>query len=72
MLDIKDVRIWAKGLINAGISGGTVVFSTMVIDPQTFNFGDGLSNLLKAAGISAIVSIAKYLSNNPMPKDIDP
>lgn len=72
MLDLKDVRIWAKGLIHAGISGGTVVFSTMIIDPQTFNFGEGLPNLFKAAGISAIVSIAKYLSANPMPKDLDP
>lgn len=70
MLDMKDVSVWLKGLINAGISGGTVAISTMVIAPETFNFQNGLSKLLYAAGISAIVSIAKYLSINPTPIDL--
>ena len=41
MLDMKDVSVWLKGLINAGISGGTVAISTIVISPQTFNFQNG-------------------------------
>ena len=72
MLDMKDVSVWLKGLFNAGISGGTTAISTMVIAPETFNFGDGLGKLMSAAGVSAIVSIAKYLSTNPSPKDLDP
>lgn len=70
MLDMKDINIWIKGLVNAGISGGTVAISTMAIAPETFNFHEGLHKLLYAALASAIVSIAKYLSINPTPKDI--
>ena len=66
MLDLKSLSVWIEGLINAGISGGTVILSTMIIDPKTFNFNDGFGNLLKAAGISAIVSIVKYMSRNPI------
>jgi len=70
MLDMKDVSVWLKGLMNAGISGGTVAISTMVIAPETFNFQEGLRKLLYAALISSIVSIAKYLSTNPTPVDL--
>jgi len=54
MLDMKDVSARIKGLMNAGISGGTVAISTMVIAPETFNFQEGLSKLLYAALISSI------------------
>ena len=70
MLSLKDWKVWLKGLIHAGISGGTVAFSTAVLAPETFNFGDGLGKLLSAAGISSLVSIAKYLSTKPLPEDL--
>lgn len=60
---------WIKGLLHAGVSGGTVAISTMVIAPETFNIHGGLTKLLSAAGISSIVSIAKYLSTNSFPDD---
>lgn len=69
MLSLNDWKHWLIGLIHAGVSGGTVAISTAVIAPETFNFGEGLRKLLYAAGISAIVSIAKYLSTKPMPED---
>lgn len=67
MQKLKDVRSWLRGLVHAGISGGTVAISTTLVAHDTFNFSDGLQNLLSVAGISAIVSIAKYLSTNPLP-----
>lgn len=70
MLSLNDWKVWLKGLIHAGISGGTVAISTAVIAPETFNFGEGLNKLLYAAGISSIVSIAKYLSTKPTPDDL--
>lgn len=70
MLDIKDWSVWLKGLIGAGISGGTVVVSTIIVAPETFNFGEGLSKLLSVMAASAIVSIAKYLSSKPLPEDL--
>lgn len=69
-LSLKDWSIWLKGLVHAGISGGTVAISTMIIAPETFNIHDGLGKLFMAAGASAIVSIAKYLSTKPLPEDL--
>lgn len=70
MLDMKDVQVWLKGLIHAGISGSTAAISTALVAPETFNFSNGLSKLLTVAGVSAIVSIAKYLSAKPLPEDL--
>ena len=70
MLSLNDWKVWLKGVLHAGISGGTVAISTAVIAPETFNFGEGLHKLLYAAGISSIVSIAKYLSTKPTPDDL--
>jgi hypothetical protein len=67
MKNMNSWRSWIKGLIGAGISGGTAAISTSVVAPETFNFGDGLGKLLSVAGISAIVSIAKFLSTYPFP-----
>lgn len=66
---ITDWRAWLKGLIHAGISGGTAAISTSIVAPETFNFGDGLGRLLSIAGISAIVSISKFLSAYPFPEE---
>lgn len=67
MLDMKDWTVWLKGVIGAGISGGTVAISTSLAAPETFNFGLGLNKLITVAAISSVVSIAKYLSDNPLP-----
>ena len=67
MKKITDWRSWLKGLIHAGISGGTAAISTSIVAPDTFNFGNGLSKLISVAAISAIVSISKFLSTNPFP-----
>jgi len=64
---ITTWRAWLKGVIGAGISGGAVAISTSVLAPGTFNFGEGLGNLIKAAFISAGVSIAKFLITYPLP-----
>lgn len=72
MLDLKDVSVWLRGLIGAGISGATTAISTSIVAPETFNFGDGLNKLLTIAGVSAIVSICKYLSTKPVPEDVVP
>lgn len=64
---ITSWRAWVKGLIHAGISGGTAAISTSVVAPDTFNFGEGLGKLISVAAISAIVSISKFLTTNPFP-----
>lgn len=66
---ITNWRAWIKGLIHAGISGGTAAISTSIVAPETFNFGEGLNKLVSVALISAIVSISKFLSVYPFPED---
>lgn len=66
---ITNWRAWIKGLIHAGISGGTAAISTSIVAPETFNFGEGLNKLVSVALISAIVSISKFLSAYPFPED---
>lgn len=68
MQKITNWKAWVKGLIHAGISGGTAAISTSIVAPETFNFGDGLNKLFSVAGISAIVSISKFLSAYPFPE----
>lgn len=76
-LDFNDWAKWLKGLIGAGISGTAAAISsgisTTFVAPDKFNLQDGMSNLIKViattAIISFIVSISKYLTTNPMPKD---
>ena len=70
MLDVKDWSVWLKGLIGAGISGGTAAISTSLVAPETFNFGNGLKKLITVTVVSAVVSMAKYLSSKPMPEDL--
>ena len=70
MLDIKDWSVWLRGLIGAGISGGTAAISTSLVAPETFNFSNGLKKLITVTIVSTIVSMAKYLSAKPIPEDL--
>jgi len=65
---VNSWREWLKSLIHAAISGGTAAISTSIVAPETFNFGEGLGKLLSVSGISAIVSMSKFLSTNPFPE----
>lgn len=62
-----DWRTWLKGLLSAIIGGAANSITVMVIDPNQFNFADGLSKLATVAGVSAIVSAAMYLKESPLP-----
>ena len=65
---MKNWKNWLRGLISAGIGGGSTAITTMVVAPETFNIEEGLSKLLTVAGISAIVSVANYLKSSPLPE----
>lgn len=70
-LDLKDVSVWLRGLIEAGIQGGTVMIGTTMFAPETFNFDDGLGKLIKVSCFSAVIGMAKYLSKKPLPEDLE-
>jgi hypothetical protein len=62
-----DWKGWLNGFFSAVIGGGANGITVMVIDPVQFNFGDGLSQLLKVAAIGAIIAGAMFLRASPLP-----
>jgi hypothetical protein len=75
-ISVTDVRIWVKGLAAAGISGGAngivTGFAAIGIDPNHFNLAAGLRSTLALGGVSAAISailgVALYLRQSPIPK----
>jgi hypothetical protein len=74
---VKRVEIWLKGIAAAGISGaanGVVTgFAAIGIDPSHFNLQAGLHHTLQLGGISAAISailgVALYLRQSPLPSE---
>lgn len=60
-------KTWLHGLGAAFIGGGASSIVVMVIDPQKFNFGDGLANLGAVFFVSGLLKAAAYLSQSPLP-----
>lgn len=67
-----DWRTWVRGLAAAVIGGAANAVSMMVVDPQQFNFDEGMPALWKVALVSAIVNAAFYLKQSPIPpREVD-
>jgi len=72
-----DIRIWIKGIAAAAVSGGAngivTGFAAIGIDPNHFNLAAGMSHTLTIGGasaaISAILGVALYLRQSPIPSD---
>jgi len=72
---MHSVEVWAKGLLAAAIAGaanGVITgFAAVGIDPAHFNLQAGLRSTLAIAGVSAIMSaiigMAAYLKQSPLP-----
>ena len=70
-------QLWLKGLLAAGIAGaanGVITgFAAMGIDPGHFNLQAGMRSTLTIAGISAVMSaiiaVAAYLKQSPLPPE---
>ncbi len=68
-------EIWLKGILAAGIAGaanGVITgFAAVGIDPQHFNLQAGWRPTLAIAAISALMSaiigVAAYLKQSPLP-----
>jgi hypothetical protein len=59
---------WLYGLISAGVGGGATAIGAVVLDPEKFNFAEGLTNIAKLFVLSGVVSAALYLMKSPVPK----
>ncbi len=70
-------EMWAKGIAAAAIAGaanGVITgFAAVGIDPAHFNLQAGLGPTLAIAGISslmsAIIGVAAYLKESPLPTE---
>lgn len=59
--------IWLNGLVAAGISGAASSISVMVVDYDHFNLTTGLKHLGLVALVSAVIGVAGYLKQSPLP-----
>jgi hypothetical protein len=74
---MRNLEIWLKGALAAVISGGAngVVtgFAAIGIDPNHFNLTSGLHDTLAIGGVSAAISailgLALYLRQSPLPPE---
>lgn len=70
-------EIWLRGMMAAVISGGAsgliTGFAAIGIDPSHFNLAAGFGHTLSLAGVSsmmsAIIGVAAYLKQSPLPCD---
>jgi len=69
------VEVWAKGIAAAAIAGAangvSTGFAAVGIDPAHFNLQAGLKATLSIAAVSAamsaIIGVAAYLKQSPLP-----
>jgi len=64
---MKNIRMWVYGLCSTGISAAANSITVCIIDPQTFNFQAGIHNVISVAGVAALIAIANYLKQSPLP-----
>jgi hypothetical protein len=68
-----DYDGWIRGILSAGISGGASAITGGIVvsglDPAHYNIQVGKFWILTGTlfVVNAVVSIAKYLQNNPIP-----
>ena len=60
-------REWLHGLLSAGITGAAGAISVIIVDPVAFNFTDGKTKLAQVAVAMALVALALYLKDRPLP-----
>ena len=58
--------VWLKGIAAAAIGGAANSITVLIVDPQNFNFNEGLPKLLSVAGVGAILAVAAYLAKSPI------
>jgi len=74
---LADLEVWLKGIAAAAISGGAngivTGFAAIGIDPNHFNLQEGFHHTLTIGGVSAAISailgVALYLRQSPLPHE---
>jgi hypothetical protein len=66
------LKKWFYGLFSTAISAAANTVVVMIVAPETFNIDEGLSKVFTVAGISALVAVANYLRQSPLPSGNNP
>jgi len=64
---MKSWKTWLYGLASAAIGAAANTVTVMIVAPETFNLGEGLHKVLMASASSAVVAVALYLKQSPLP-----
>ncbi len=62
-------KLWLKGLVAAALSSASNTVVVLVADPHHFNPAEvgGLRKLAAVVAVSAVVGVALYLKQSPLP-----
>jgi hypothetical protein len=71
-----NLKVWIKGFFAAAVSGGAngiiTGFAAIGIDPDHFNLQAGVGHTLQIGGVAAVISailgVALYLRQSPIPQ----
>jgi hypothetical protein len=67
----KNTKVWIRGIIATVVNGFASGIVLLVADPVAFNLDTGLGKLLATSGIFALLGLANYLKQHPLPDDED-
>lgn len=64
----NTTTVWIKGLASAAVGAAAGSIVAVIADPTTFNATpEGIKKVITVAVISAIVAVAGYLKQSPIP-----
>lgn len=63
----EQVLSWIQGLVATAISAAAGSVGAVIVAPETFNLNEGLSKLGQMALVFAIIAVANYLKQSPLP-----
>jgi hypothetical protein len=66
---MTNFRKWLYGLFSAAIGAAANGVVVSIVAPESFNFDTGLSKLLSVMAGSAIIAVAMYLKQSPLPPE---
>lgn len=66
-MKLKNIRKWIESILSAAIGGAASGITVTFVDPESFNFDTGLGKLGTVCLVNAIVAVATYLKQHPIP-----
>ena len=65
----QTLKKWLHSAAAAAISGGANGITVMIVDPVQFNLGSGIAKLGQVMIVGALVGLALFLKQSPLPAD---